>query len=94
MAFQYSQKTKPVCTNKNDASCKSSQSQFDDMNMLDAQIKSDSEYDVPPSKPADQAKSMSITQGFTTIQNVSLSLFVTLTLFIVYGIMGRVTRRS
>jgi hypothetical protein len=92
MAYQYSQKTKTVCTNTNDASCKQSQAQNDDMNMLYAQVNSDSKYDVPPSKPNDEAKAITVTQGFTTLQNTSLALFVSLTLFVVYGLVARVSR--
>jgi hypothetical protein len=93
MAAEYSQQTKPVCANTNDPTCKASQEQYDKMNMLEAQVKSDGAYDVPPSPPPAPAKTLTITQGFTNLQNTSMGLFVVAGLFIVYGLVSRVSKR-
>ncbi len=89
MATKYSQQTKSVCTNTNDPTCKASQKQYDDMNMLQAQLKADSEYDLPPSPPPKPAQTITITQGFTSIQSTSMGLFVVATLFIIYGCVSK-----
>lgn len=89
MAAEYSQQTKPICANTNDPSCKASQEEYDKMNMLEAQLKADSQYDVPPSQPPAPARTLTITQGFTNLQNTSLSLFVVAALFIVYGCVSK-----
>ena len=93
MAAQYSQQTKTVCADTNDPSCKASQEQYDKMNMLQAQLKADGEYDVPPSQPPTPAKTLTITQGFTSLQSTSMGLFVVAALFIAYGLVSRVSKR-
>jgi len=93
MAAEYSQQTKPICANTNDPSCKSNQEEYDKMNMLNAQLKADGEYDVPPSKPPAPAQILTITQGFTNLQNTSMGLFIVGVLFIVYGLVSRVSKR-
>ena len=94
MSTQYQQQTKTVCTNTNDPSCQASQAQFNTMNALQAQLNSNSQYDVPPSPPALPAKTEIIIQGFTSIQSATLGLFVGAALFIIYGLVGRAQRRG
>ena len=64
------------------------------MNALQAQLNSNSQYDVPPSPPALPAKTAIITQGFTSLQSGTLGLFVGAALFIIYGLVGRAQRRG
>jgi hypothetical protein len=83
----YQQQTKSVCTNTNDPSCKASQAQFDNLNMLSAQVKANGEYDAPPSPSPTQAKEVVLVQGFTTLQGSYTGLFVAGILLILYGLM-------
>jgi len=84
---EYQQQTKSVCTNTNDPSCKASQAQFDNLNMLSAQVKANGEYDAPPSPSPTQAKEVVLVQGFTTLQGSYTGLFVAGILLILYGLM-------
>jgi hypothetical protein len=85
---EYQQQTKSVCTNTNDPSCKASQAQFDNLNMLSAQIKANGEYDAPPSPSPTQAKETVLVQGFTTIQGAYTGLFAAGIILILYGLVG------
>ena len=93
MAAEYSQQTKPVCADTNDPTCKASQVEYDKMNMLEAQLKSDGEYDVPPSAPRKPARTLTVTQGFTNLQSTSMGLFIVGGLFIVYGLVSCVSKK-
>jgi hypothetical protein len=84
----YQQQTKSVCTNTNDPSCKASQAQFDNLNMLSAQVKANGEYDAPPSPSPTQAKEVVLVQGFTTLQGAYTGLFAAAALFILYGLVS------
>jgi len=85
----YQQQTKSVCTNTNDTSCKASQAQFDNLNMLSAQVKANGEYDAPPSPSPTQPKEAVLIQGFTTLQGSYTGLFAAATLFILYGLVSK-----
>ena len=85
----YQQQTKSVCTNTNDPSCKASQAQFDNLNMLSAQVKANGEYDAPPSPSPTQAKEVVLVQGFTTLQGSYTGLFVAGILLILYGLVSK-----
>jgi len=89
---EYQQQTKSVCTNTNDPSCKASQAQFDNLNMLSAQVKANGEYDAPPSPSPTQAKEVVLIQGFTTLQGslqvTYTGLFAAAALFILYGLIS------
>ena len=84
----YQQQTKSVCTNTNDPSCKASQAQFDNLNMLSAQVKANGEYDAPPSPSPTQAKEVVLIQGFTTLEGTYTGLFAAAALFILYGLIS------
>jgi hypothetical protein len=93
MAAKYSEQNVTVCTNINDPSCKNSQEQNNEAIALQAKLNADSKYDPDPSPPAVPGKTIVITQGFTTLQSTSMGLFVVATLFIVYGLVSRVSKR-
>ena len=84
----YQQQTKSVCTNTNDPSCKASQAQFDNLNMLDAQVKANGEFDAPPSASPTQPKTVVLIQGFTTLQGAYTGFFAAGILLILYGLVG------
>ena len=86
---EYQQQTKSVCTNTEDPSCKASQAQFDNLNMLQAQVKANAEYDAPPSPSPTQAKEVVLVQGFTTLQGSYTGLFAAAILLIVYGLVSK-----
>ena len=86
---EYQQQTKSVCTNTNDPSCKASQAQFDNLNMLSAQIKANGEYDAPPSPSPTEAKEVVLVQGFTTLQGSYTGLFAAGILLILYGLVSK-----
>jgi len=94
MAAQYSQQTQTVCADTNSASCKASQAQFNSMNMLQAQLNANGEYDVAPSTPPAPAETRVIVSGFTTLQSTSLGFFVAGALFLVYGLVGRASAKG
>jgi hypothetical protein len=84
----YQQQTKSVCTNTNDPSCKASQAQFDNLNMLQAQVKANGEYDAPPSPSPTTAKQKILVEGFTTLEGTYTGLFALAALFIIYGLVS------
>ena len=86
---EYQQQTKSVCTNTEDPSCKASQAQFDNLNMLQAQVKANAEYDAPPSPSPTQPKEVVLVQGFTTLQGSYTGLFAAAILLIVYGLVSK-----
>ena len=85
----YQQQTRSVCTNTNDPSCKASQAQFDNLNMLSAQVKANGEYDAPPSPSPTQAKEVVLVQGFTTLQGTYTGFFAAGILLILYGLVSK-----
>jgi hypothetical protein len=85
----YSQQTKSVCTNTHDPSCANSQSQFDDLNALHAQVNANNKYIPPPNPPATAPKNTVIVQGFTTLQGTYTGLFAAAVLLIIYGLVAK-----
>jgi hypothetical protein len=86
---EYSQQTKSVCTDTNDPTCRNSQAQFDDLNALDAQVKANGKYDVPPNPPLTQPKQVVIVDGFTSLQGIYTGLFAAAALLIIYGLVAK-----
>jgi len=85
----YSQQTKTICTNSNDPTCNNSQSQFDTLNALHAQVKANGKYDVPPNPPLTTPKQTIIVEQFTSLQCTYTGLFALAALLIVYGLVAK-----
>jgi len=91
MADEYAQQTRTVCTS-NDPTCKNSQAQFDNVIMQQAQLNANAKYDVAPSPAPKPAKTVVIVSNFTSLQSVSMGLFVAAALLIVYGLVANKTK--
>jgi len=92
MADAYAQQTRSICTDTSDPTCRNNQQQFDIINMQQAQLNANAQYDVdPPAAPA-PSKTVVIVSGFTSLQSASMGLFVAATLLIVYGLVANKTK--